>query len=698
MRKIIALTTLVILSITAMNAENVLLKEFRTTNGWVPFDRITTADYEPAIMQGIKEHDDEVDRIINNSDEPTFENTIVALDRAGKTLNRVLGVFYPMLSCNADDSLNAVSNRVAPVISEHSNSITLNERLWQRVKYVHDHFDKSKYDVEDQMLLKETYDSFVRSGANLQGADRDRYRELSKKLAELSLKFSQNALKESARYELWLTEADLDGLPESALDAAKQAAREKGREDAWLITLDAPSYMAFMRYSARRDLREQLYKMYNTQCTAGEYSNIEVMRDIANTRLEIARLFGCKTYAEYRLQHTMAETPKNVYNMLQQLRDAYLPVERSDMKRLADFASKLEGKKIEIMPWDYSYYSNKEKDSMFQINDELLRPYFELGQVTKGVFGFATRMYGLHFTQNYDAQVFHPEVEVYDVTDDDGRYVGMLYVDFFPRATKRSGAWMTNFREQYIDENGNDVRPLVTLTLNFTRPTETKPSLLTFYEVETFMHEFGHALHGLLSHCKYQSLSGTNVYHDFVEAPSQFNENYMYEREFLDSFARHYLTGESVPQELIDKLLASSQYGAAYACVRQLGFGYIDMAWHNITKPFKGDPYKFEYDALKDVQAFEPVEACAMSPQFSHIFSGGYAAGYYGYKWGEMIECDAFSKFKEDGIFNPETAKSWRENVLSRGGTEPPMTLYKRFRGREPRIDAMMQRDGIKRQ
>ena len=332
---------------------------------------------------------------------------------------------------------------------------------------------------------------------------------------------------------------------------------------------------------------------------------------------------------------------------------------------------------------------------MFEINDEMLRPYFELGQVTKGVFGFAKRMYGLRFTVNHDAQVFHPEVEVYDVTDKDGRAVGLLYLDFFPRAAKQSGAWMTSFREQYIDDDGNDIRPLVTLTMNFTRPTESKPSLLTVREVETFMHEFGHALHQLLSRCKYQSLSGTNVYRDFVEVPSQFNENYVYEREFLDSFARHYQTGEPVPQELVDRLLASSRYGAAYACVRQLGFGYIDMAWHSITEPYEGDDFQFEYNAVKDVQTFEPVEGCIMSPQFTHIFSGGYAAGYYGYKWAEMIECDAFDKFKQDGIFNSQTANSWVENVLSRGGTEAPMTLYKRFRGSEPSIDALKRRDGI---
>ena len=678
-----------------MIENNIFYSPFKTTGGAVPFDRITTADYEPAIRQGIKEHDAEVQAIATSEAEATFENTIVALDRAGAMLNRVLGVFYPMLSANADDELMAVSERMAPLLSEHFNSITLNEQLWQRVKHVHDHFDEQQHDVEDRTLMRETYDGFVRSGANLQGEDRKRYRELSKRLTELTLKFDQNALKETPRYELWLTGDDLDGLPESALDAAKQAARDKGREGDWLVTLDAPSYIPFMKYSSRRDLREQLYKMYNRQCTVGDYCNLDILRDIANTRLQLARLMGCKTFADYKLQHTMAQTPAHVYDMLNRLRDAYLPVERSEMERLSRFASELEGRPMQVMPWDYSYYSNKEKDSMFEINDELLRPYFELSKVTQGVFGFAKRMYGLRFVPNHDAQVFHPEVEVFDVTDEDGKAVGMLYLDFFPRATKQSGAWMTSFREQYIDDNGNDVRPLVTLTMNFTRPTDSKPSLLTVREVETFMHEFGHALHQLLSRCKYQSLSGTNVYRDFVEVPSQFNENYVYEREFLDSFARHYQTGEPVPQKLIDKLIASSQYGAAYACVRQLGFGYIDMAWHSISEPYDGDDFEFEYNAVKDVQAFAPVEGCIMSPQFTHIFSGGYAAGYYGYKWAEMIECDAFDKFRQDGIFNRDTARSWVENVLSRGGTEAPMTLYKRFRGSEPGIDAMMRRDGI---
>ena len=678
-----------------MKRDNIFFKPFSSIGGGVPFDRITVADFEPAIRQGIQEHDAEVAAITGNAAEATFENTIVALERAGATLNRVLGVFYPMLSACADDELMAVSERMAPVLSEHFNSITLNEGLWQRVKHVHDHFDPSLHDAEDQMLLRETYDGFLRSGANLEGEARDRYRELSRRLTQLTLKFDQNALKETSRHELWLTEADLDGLPASAIDAARHAAQEKGRPDAWLVTLDAPSYIPYMKYSARRDLREKLYKMYNRQCTCGDYCNLEVLREIANTRLDIARLMGCKTFAEYKLRHSMAGTPGAVYGLLNQLRDAYLPVARREMKQLTAFASQLEENPVTIMPWDYAYYNNKEKDSMFGIDDELLRPYFELDRVTQGVFGFAHRMYGLRFTPNHDAPVFHPEVEVFNVTDAEGRDVGMLYLDFFPRPTKQSGAWMTAFREQYIDADGHDVRPQVSLTMNFTRPTASKPSLLTLREVETFMHEFGHALHGLLSRCKYQSLSGTNVYRDFVEVPSQFNENYVTEREFLDSFARHYLTGEPLPQELVDRLVASSRHGVAHACVRQLAFGYIDMAWHSITEPYQNDVCQMEHDAVKDVQAFEPVEGCVMSPQFTHIFSGGYAAGYYGYKWAEVMACDAFGKFRQDGIFNGQTARSWVDQVLSRGGTEDPMLLYRRFRKEEPSIEAMKRRDGI---
>ncbi|MDO4511023.1 MAG: M3 family metallopeptidase [Bacteroidales bacterium] len=696
MRKIAFTLLLIITLFNQMNAGNIFSQEFKTTHGAVPFDKIRTTDYEPAIMQAIKDHEAEVLAIANSTDAPTFENTILALEHSGKSLNRVLGVFYPMLSANADDSLIAISTRISPVISAHSNFVTLNENLWKRINVVYKNFDAAKYSHEDKRLLEKTYKSFVRSGAALEGEAKEKYRQLTIQLTELTLKFEQNCLKDKARYELWLKKEDLAGLPETAVEAAAEDAKQKGREGEYLITLYFPSYSPFMKYSSRRDLREKLYRMYNTQCTSGEYSNVEIIKQIANTRLAIANVLGFKTFADYQLQERMAKDTKHVYAMLDQLRKAYLPVQRADMQRLEKFASQLEGKPIKIMPWDYSYYSNKEKDANYNIDDELLRPYFELNNVIEGVFGLATKLYGLQFTENHNAQVFHPDVQAFDVTDRDGNFIGMLYTDFFPRSTKQSGAWMTDFREQHFDENGNDVRPLVSVTMNFTKPTETKPSLLTFYEVETFCHEFGHALHSLLSQCKHQSLSGTNVYRDFVELPSQFNENYMTESEFLDSFAKHYLTGEKIPQDLVDKIIASSQYGAAYACLRQLSFGYLDMAWYTLDKPFEGDPFKFEQEATKCVSMFDPVDGCIMSTQFGHIFSGGYASGYYSYKWAEVLDADAFSKFKEDGIFNQATARAFQECVLSKGSTDDPMELYVKFRGREPKIDALLKRDGIK--
>lgn len=694
MKKLI-LGLLFILSFQIMaKAQNIFLSEFKTTNGAIPFDKITHSDFEPAIQKGIEEQTQQINTIVNQRSVPTFENTIIALERSGATLNRVLGVFYPYLSANSDDKLMEISMRVSPILSAHSTSISLNERLWERIKFVYEKIDKNTLDKEDKMLLEETYLSFARNGANLEGEARNQYRELSNELSSLTLKFGQNVLKELNTYEIWLEKEDLEGLPESAVDAAKAAAKEKGK-DGYLITLAAPSYRPFMQYSSRRDLREKLYKMYNSRNTTGEYSNIEVMSQIADKRRQMANLLGYKTFAEYKLAHTMAQTPEKVYDLLNNLRDAYLPAQKKELKELEKFASELEGKKIKIEAWDYSYYFNKFKDSKFDLNDEMLRPYFELNSVIEGVFGLATKLYGIKFTENHDAQVFHPEVQAFNVTDSNGAYIGMIYTDFFPRASKRSGAWMTDFKSQHINEQGKDVRPLVSITMNFTKPTDTKPSLLTFDEVETFLHEFGHALHGLLSQVKYSSLSGTSVYRDFVELPSQFNENYLIEKEFLDSFAKHYETGEAMPQELIDKIIASAQFGAAYACIRQLGFGYLDMAWHAIEQPVS-DAFAFEIEAMKDVQPFTVIEGCVMSPQFSHIFSGGYAAGYYSYKWAEVLEADAFAKFKEDGIFNQLTAKSFRENILSKGGTENPMELYKKFRGHEPQINALLIRDGVK--
>lgn len=675
---------------------SIFSQPFDTPHDLVPFNRITNDMYEPAIDEGIARAQAEIDAIANNPEPPTFENTIVALERSGQMLNRVLGVFYPMLSADADDQLMEISERVTPRLTEHSNSITLNRSLWRRIKAVYASFDRDAHDQEDWMLLDKTYRAFLRSGASLEGANRERYRTLSKRLSECTLNFGQNHLRATNAFEMWLTAADLDGLPESAVDAAAHAASEKGRQGEYLVTLHAPSYQAFMKYSSRRDLREQLYMAYNTQCTSGEYSNMELCREIANTRLELARLMGSATFADYRLQNSMAQTPQAVYDMLEQLREAYQPTMQHELEQLSQFASEVEGKPIELKPWDYSFYANKERDRLFQVNDEMTRPYFPLNQVIEGVLGLATRLYGLQFTPNPEAPVFRPEVKVYNVTDVHGQWMGALYTDFFPRSTKQSGAWMTAFREQYVDSHGQDVRPLVTLTMNFTRPTDTKPSLLTFSEVRTFLHEFGHGLHCLLSRCRYESTSGTNVYRDFVELPSQFHENFLTEREFLDSFARHYQSGEPIPQQLIDRLIASSQYGAGYACLRQLSFGLLDMAWHTLSEPYEGDIFVLEREAMGPVQAFKPIDGCLMSPQFGHLFSGGYAAGYYGYKWAEILDADAFSKFQEDGIFNPETARQWHDCVMSRGSSDMPMALYERFRGRPPRIDALLHRDGIR--
>ena len=696
MKKVLFLLSILLLQFTViMKADNVFLNDFKTTNGLIPFDYFTNSDFKPAILEGINEQNQEIASIVNQRSMPTFENTIVALERSGKTLNRTLYVFYAMLSSNADDELMEISKEVSPILSEHNANITLNEKLWERIKFVYDNRDKLSLDDEDMMLLSKTYENFVNSGANLKGEDKETYRRLTSDLSNLTLAFGQNALKAMNSNEMWLTKDDLDGLPQNLIDAAKLAAEEKGKSDAYLFTTQAPSYRPFLQYSSRRDLREKLYRMYNTMCTQGEFSNIENIKQIALKRMQLAKLMGYNTYAEYSQKRTMAGSPKNVYNLLDQLRDAYLPVMDKELKTLTEFASKLEGKNMKLEAWDYSYYSNKLKDSLYNFNDEMLRPYFELNNVINGVFGLATRLYGLHFTQNYDAQVLTPDVKVYNVTDQDGNYMGALYADFFPRSTKRSGAWMTNYREQSIDDDGTNIRPIVSITMNFTMPTADKPSLLTFEEVETFLHEFGHALQGLLANTKYASLSGTNVYRDYVELPSQFNENFLLHKEFLDTFAKHYITGETIPQELIDRIVAASQYAAGYLCIRQLNFGYLDMAYHTIDKPIE-DVFSFEANAIKDVKQFDAAEGCLISPVFSHIFSGGYAAGYYSYKWSEVLDADAFAKFEEDGIFNPATAKSFKDNILSKGGTEDPKVLYKKFRGRDATIDALLKRDGIK--
>lgn len=666
---------------------------FETT----PFDKIKTEHYEPAFQKGIEELKKEIDKISNNSEPATFDNTIVALERSGKLLDRVSGAFFNVLSANANDEMMEISQRISPSLTESSNYIYLNERLFSRVKTVYDQRETLNLNLEDRKLLEETFRSFQEKGANLNAKDKERYKELTKELSLLSLQFDQNALKDQNRFEMLLTDKEeVAGLPESSLEAARFAAKEKGKEG-WLFTLDAPSYVPFVRYASSRALREKMYKAFMSIGNKGdEYDNREIIRKIVNDRLAIAQLMGYPNYAEFELSHKMAKNSKNVYNLLNQLLEAYKPVAINEYNKVQGFAIGKEQQDIIVQPWDWSYYSEKLKDIQFQVNDEMTRPYFQLENVKNGVFGLATQLYGITFKENKQIPVYDKEVQAYEVYDENGKFLAVLYTDFFPRSGKQSGAWMNGIKSQYIDEKGKDSRPHIIIVMNFTRPTESKPALLTFDEVETLLHEFGHALHGIFASGTYASLSGTNVYQDFVELPSQIMENWLTEKEYLDKIAIHYQTGAKIPQDMVQKLIDASNFNAGYACCRQLSFGYLDMAWHTLTTPFEGNVIEFEKNAWETAQIAPDVPGACMSTSFGHLFAGGYAAGYYGYKWAEVLDADAFSLFKEKGIFNTEVANSFRENILSRGGIEDPDILYKRFRGKAPSIDALLIRNGIK--
>lgn len=674
--------------------KNLLLRPFDTPFSAPPFQSITVEDYAEAIDHGIEKGKEEIEAICDNSSTPDFDNTIAALDRAGLDLDRALGLFYNLCEADGDDAMMELSLEVSSKVSAYSTDIILNQRLWKRIKEVWDKRDTLTLDTEDMMLLTKTYERFSLSGADLEGEAREQYKSLVAELSELTTRFGQNVLKELNSLELWLTADDLEGLPEHIVNQAAADGERLGRKGEYRFTLAAPTYMPFMKYSARRDLREKMYRMYSGRNTDGMYDNLPLVKRIAGLRLEIARKLGSPTMAAQSLKRTMAGSVDAVYGLLDKLREAYYPAMKDEIATLREFACKTEGREMDIMPWDYSYYDNKLKNATYHYDEEELRPYFELSNTIKGVFGLATRLYGLQFKQSDDVEVYHPDVKAWEVSDRDGSYLGLLYTDFFPRETKRPGAWMTDFAEQRTDKDGHDVRPLVSIVMNFTKPSPGKPSLLTPGEVGTFLHEFGHSLHSLLSRCRYASLSGTSVYRDFVELPSQFNENYLTEKEFLDSFARHYQTGDPIPAGLVERLVKSSRHGAAYRCIRQLTFGYLDMAWHTIERPVD-DAVAFENEAVKSTLIFAPVEGAMISPQFSHIFSGGYAAGYYSYKWAEVLDADAFSKFKENGIFDEKTARSFRDNILSRGGSENPAVLYSRFRGQAPTIDALLRRDGI---
>lgn len=677
--------------------ENPFLQPYNTPHGTVPFNKIALAHYEPAIREGINQEDEEINAIVTNSEKPTFDNTILALEQSGELLERVTTVMFNLMSAETCDELEAIAEKMMPLLSEHSNNISLNEDLFKRIKAVYDERNTLELTDEERRLLEKTYDGFVRNGANLSKKDKATFRKISTELSTLTLRFSQNHLKETNNYELILnSEEQLKGLPESAIEAAAHTAKEKGKSG-WVITLQAPSYVPFMKYCDDRNLRRELYMAYNTQCMHdNEQNNQEIVKQLVNLRMQLAQLLGFKDYADYALRKRMAENSDNVYRLLNQLLEAYTPTAHKEVAEVEALARKLEGDDFKLMPWDFSYYSEKLKNEKFNFDEEILRPYFELSRVKEGVFGLATRLYGISFKENKNIPVYHPDVQAYEVYDKDGSYLAVLYTDFHPRAGKRSGAWMTSYKEQWIEADGTNSRPHVSVTMNFTKPTRDKPALLTFSEVNTFLHEFGHALHGIFANTRFKSMSGTNVYWDFVELPSQIMENFAIEKDFLNTFARHYQTNGPIPEELLQRIIDASNFNVAYACLRQISFGLLDMAWYTRKETFEGDVRKYEHEAWKRTQLLPQIEDTCMTVQFGHIMSGGYSAGYYSYKWAEVLDADAFSVFKEKGIFNQTVAQSFRDNILSKGGTEHPMVLYKRFRGQEPTIDALLKRNGIR--
>ena len=673
---------------------------YDTPHYTVPFNRITLADYEEAMMEGIRREDEQIEKIINNPDEPTFENTIIPEDEVkGRKhyydlLSRVESVFFNMLSAETNDEMDALAQKMSPILTKHGNDVSLNPKIFERVKYVYEHH--GELTPEENCLLEKSYEGFVRSGALLDEAGKDRLRKLTEEASMLSLQFSQNVLKENKAYTLHITdEQQLDGLPNTAREAAHEAAKEHGLKG-WVFTLDAPSYGPFMMYSTQRELRKDLYMARNTLCIKdNDTNNLELCKRLINLRREMAQLLGYDTFADYVMKHRMATKVENVYKLLNDLIEAYKPKAIEEREEVETLAKEEEGAAFKMESWDLAYYSQLLKKKKYDLDPEMLRPYLELGNVIKGVFGLATRLYGITFKENKDIPVYHPDVKPYEVYDKDGSYLAVLYVDFHPRKGKRDGAWMTEFQGQWIERDGTNVRPHASLVMNFSKPTEDKPALLRLGEVETFLHEFGHSLHGIFANTRFESLSGTNVWWDFVELPSQFMENFAVEKEFLRTFAFHYQTGEPMPDELIEKVIACRNYGAATACLRQVSFGLLDMAYYTQKEEFTEDIIPFEKKAWAPAIIDEQRMDTCMTVQFSHIMAGGYAAGYYSYKWAEVLDADAFSVFKKEGIFNQATAQRFRDNILSRGGTEHPMTLYKRFRGQEPTIDALKERDGL---
>ena len=678
---------------------NPFFAPYGTPHDTVPFDRITVADFEEAFMEGIRRDNEYMQRMTSNPEAPTFENTIInPFDDNGyyDLLDDVSTVFFNLLSAETNDEMDALAQKMSPILTQHANDMSLNPEMFKRVKSVYEQY-RDHEPGEDKILVDNCYEGLIRNGAALDEKGKAKLRMLTEKLSMLSMQFSQNLLKETKKFKLNITDKEmLSGLPDTAMEAAAKTAAEDGNEG-WTFTLDMPSYGPFITYADNRNLRKQMFMARNTLCVKkNDENNVRICRDIINTKLKLAQLLGYQSYAGYALKRRMAETPQRVNKFLDDLLKAYKPAAKREMKAIETMAQKYQKRHISLKPWDISYYTHKLKKKRYDIDAEMLRPYLKLENVISGVFALATRLYGITFKENTDIPVYHPDVKAYEVYDHDGSYLAVLYADFHPRKGKQGGAWMTEFQGQWIDRKGVNVRPHVSVVMNLTKPTDEKPALLTLGEVETFLHEFGHSLHGMFANTRFESLSGTNVWWDFVELPSQFMENYSVEKEFLRTFAFHYKTGEPMPDDLIERIVRSRNFMAAYACLRQVSFGLLDMAYYTKKEEFTADIIPFEKKAWEKAMVTKQLPDTCMTTQFSHIMAGGYAAGYYSYKWAEVLDADAFSVFKKNGIFDQKTAQSFRDNILSKGGTEHPMTLYKRFRGQEPTIDALLERNGIK--
>lgn len=676
---------------------NPFCKKYNTPHDAIPYDSIELEHFIPAIKEGIRQEEECINAICANNDTPNFENTIEPFERAGDMLGDVIRAFEALINSHSNDAIVAVSEEINKLHTEHSNNITLNEKLFERIKYVYENKDEHRQLRKEQIrLLDDIYTMFVRSGANLKDKERDEYRSLCQKLSMLSLKFQENIIKDTDAYTLHITnKKDLEGLPSDLIETAASTAADEGKKG-WIFTLHRPCYIPFITFCKNRELRKQMYMEYSTLGAKGNsYDNRNIVIESVNTRLRLANLLGYDTYSDYVLAERMAKNSDAVYAMLGKLTWVYLPAARKEMSEIIETAKQAEGDDFEFMPWDFAYYSERLKEAKYSISDELVRPYFELEQAIYGVFYLATRLYGISFRENKKVPTYNPDVRVWDVFDYNGEYLALLYCDFYARKGKHAGAWMDSLKPQYRDSKGKDHRPHITLSTNYRKPAADKPTLLNFDELNTLLHEFGHCLHGILSDVTYASQCSPNVLWDFVEMPSQIMENFAIEEEFLKAFAFHYKTGETIPSDIIDKIRKSHTFKAAYQCIRQVGLGLIDQSWHNISQPFEGDVLEFEHKVTAALRLMPVVKETAITPQFSHIMSGGYSAGYYSYKWAEMLDADAFSLFKEQGVLNMHVAESFRNNILSKGDTEHPMELYMRFRGRKPQIDALLKRDGI---